>query len=66
MNTNYKPYINPARTEARQEGKDTFDETGYTIGEPMEAVLGFWGDDTVGIYEDNFYNGNSICHDATE
>ena len=45
MNTNYKPYINPARTEARQDGKDTFDETGYTIGEPMQAVLDFWGDD---------------------
>ena len=45
MNTNYKPYISPARTKARQDGKDTFDETGYTIGEPIQAALGYWNDD---------------------
>jgi hypothetical protein len=45
MNTNYIPFISPARTKARQDGKDTFDETGYTIGEPIQAMLGFWGKD---------------------
>ena len=45
MNTNYKPYISSARTKSRQDGKDTYDETGCTIGEPIQAMLGFWGDD---------------------
>lgn len=43
--TKYTPYISPARTKARQDSKDSFDETGYTIGEPIQAMLGFWGRD---------------------
>ena len=45
MKDNYTPYINPARTEARQNGKDTSDETGVTIGEPLQAMMGYWGKD---------------------
>lgn len=56
--TKYTPYISPARTKARQDDKDTFDETGYTIGEPMQEALGFWGDDAGWcIYLKNERNG---------
>ena len=43
--TEYIPYINPARTEARQSGKDTFSDHGVTISEPWQAMMGYWGDD---------------------
>jgi hypothetical protein len=45
MEKEYIPYINPARTEARQNAKDTFSEHGVTIGEPWQATMGYWGRD---------------------
>jgi hypothetical protein len=45
MNSNYKPYISAARTKARQDGKDSSDEYGYCIGEPIQAMMGYWNDD---------------------
>jgi hypothetical protein len=43
--TKYSPYINPARTEARQNSKDSSDEYGHCIGEPIQAMMGYWGKD---------------------
>ncbi len=42
----YKPYISPTRSEARQnrdEGTD--DEPNTIISEPIQARMGYWGDD---------------------
>lgn len=43
--TEYIPYISPARSEARQQGKNTITEHGFIIGEPWQAQMGFWGRD---------------------
>lgn len=43
--SSYVPYISPARSEARQQGKNTYSEHGVTIGEPWQAMMGYWGDD---------------------
>jgi hypothetical protein len=41
----YTPYINPARTLARQQGKDSSDNLGVIISEPLQAMMGYWGRD---------------------
>jgi hypothetical protein len=44
--TNYVPYISPTRSEARENRNEGTDEEPSTIiSEPIQARMGFWGDD---------------------
>jgi len=45
--TNYTPFICPIRSEARENRNEGTDEEPNTIiSEPIQAMMGFWGDDT--------------------